>query len=312
MESIIVSANVVVPLMILMLIGFAVRKSGLVAEDTLIKANKLNYYITVPALCIKKLYESDFSQVSSPKLALTVLFSIIGVSLLCMLIVPRFVKDPPRRGTLIVSLSRANDVIFGLAIAQALFPASELAPFMLSLSISAPLFNLISVIEMEVNRGGRIPFFPTLKRIVLHPIILGCLTGLLLCLTHVTLPDVILSPVSSLAAIATPLSFIIIGSRIHLSAFLHDRKTIAVVSLFRLLIIPAVMLLLARLLHLDSVGMVTILCLFGGPCATVLYAFSCEMDGDEQLSSELIATTSTLAVFTMFLFICILKATGGI
>ena len=293
MESVIVSANVVVPLMILMLIGFAVRRSGLISENVLIRTNRLNYYIAVPALCIKKLYESDFSHIVSPKLALTVLFSIIGISLLCMLIIPRFVKDPPKRGTLILSLSRSNDVIFGLAIAQALFPASALAPFMLSLSISAPLFNLISVIEMEVNRGGRIRILPTLKRIVLHPIILGCLTGLFLTLTKIRLPGVILSPVNSLAAIATPLSFIIIGSRIHLSAFLNDRKTIAVV-------------------YLDSVGMVTMLCLFGGPCATVLYAFSCEMGGDEQLSSELIATTSTLAVFTMFLFICILKATGGI
>ena len=312
MESVIVSANVVVPLMILMLIGFAVRRSGLISENVLIRTNRLNYYIAVPALCIKKLYESDFSHIVSPKLALTVLFSIIGISLLCMLIIPRFVKDPPRRGTLILSLSRSNDVIFGLAIAQALFPANALAPFMLSLSISAPLFNLISVIEMEVNRGGRIRILPTLKRIVLHPIILGCLTGLFLTLTRIRLPEVILSPVSSLAAIATPLSFIIIGSRIHLSAFLNDRKTIAVVSLFRLLIIPAFMLLLGKFLNLDSVGMVTMLCLFGGPCATVLYAFSCEMGGDEQLSSELIATTSTLAVFTMFLFICILKATGGI
>ena len=312
MDSVVLSANIVVPLMILMLIGFAVRRSGLVSEEVLAKVNRLNYYVTVPALCIKKLYESDFSHITSPKLALTVLFSIIGVSLLCMLIIPSFVKDPPRRGTLILSLSRSNDVIFGLAIAQGLFPAAELAPFMLSLSISAPLFNLISVIEMEVNRGGRIRILPTLKRIVLHPIILGCLTGLFLCLTGIKLPTVILSPVSSLAAVATPLSFIIIGSRIHLSAFLRDRKTIAAVSLFRLLIIPAFMLVLGRLLALDSVGMVTLLCLFGGPCASVLYAFSSEMGGDEQLASELIATTSTLAVFTMFLFIWILKATGGI
>ena len=59
MESVIVSANVVVPLMILMLIGFAVRRSGLISENVLIKTNRLNYYIAVPALCIKKLYESE-------------------------------------------------------------------------------------------------------------------------------------------------------------------------------------------------------------------------------------------------------------
>ena len=312
MNILIQSANAVLPLFILMMIGFFVRKTSLVSEEVLVKVNRLNFYVGLPAICFHSISGGDFTTVTDLKLVLTVALGILGFFAISGLIVPRFVSDPKRRGSIILAVSRSNDVLFGLAVARALVPAEQMAPVMLAISIAALLTNTFSVIAMELNRGNKVRISVLVKKVLLNPIVIACTAGLLFSFAGIKLPVFLSSPIESLAGMATPLAFIIIGSRIHKDAFLHDRKTIATVSAVKLLLVPAIMLAVGFLVGLNKVEMLAVLCIFASPCATASYTLACEMGGDERLSSELIAVTSVISILTMFICTYVLTLLGGI
>ena len=53
MENLILSFNVVAPLLIYMLVGVLLRKTGIVSEQLMRDANKIIYYVTLPLMCYR-------------------------------------------------------------------------------------------------------------------------------------------------------------------------------------------------------------------------------------------------------------------
>ena len=312
MNAIIVSAEVVLPLLILMTVGVIVRKTGLIEEETLSKANKLVFYIGLPCLCTKCLYESDLKSITDAGFPLFIAGGIFIFFLIAAFLVPKFIKDPPKRGVLIQAFSRTNDAIFGLTIAASLLPSNQMTAEIIALSISAPLFNILGVIAMEVSRGEKPDIKYILRKIVTNPIIIGCVIGIIIVLAEIKIPDILYSPICTLSNMVTPVAFIIIGSRIHFSAIKKDKVWIILVSLFRLFLIPGIMVAAAILLKFPSPAVIATMCTFGSPVGTSTYSLSCELGGDDQLASELIAVTHALAIISMFILIVILKSYGGI
>ena len=54
--------------------------------------------------------------------------------------------------------------------------------------------------------------------------------------------------------------------------------------------------------------MITLLPLFGSPVATSSFAMAQQMGGDSDLAGQLVVYTSIFSIFTMFLWIVVLKS----
>lgn len=313
MENLLLSAEVVVPLLLLMLVGYIVRRTGLMDAAAFAMCNRLVFYVALPCLCAVSLYESDLANVEGAGGCL--LFCVAGITvsfLLALLLVPRFCSAPPRRGVIAQGAVRANDAIFGLAVAGALVPQQEMQVVLLSVSVSIPLFNLCGVTALELNRGGRVGVRVFARKILTNPIIIGCAVGALLNLCGARLPGMLLSPMRSLSALCTPLAFLVIGGTLRFSAMQQDRAAIVWTTLIKLVLLPAVMLVLALLLDFSPAAVITVLAVFGAPTALSSFPLACELGGDERLAGEIVAVTSVCSIVTMFLFIFILKQLGGI
>ena len=212
MQNLLLSAEVVVPLLILMIVGFIVRRTGLMDASALSKANRLVFYVCLPCLCAVNLYESDLAQLGDAGFCLLYDVGCILIAFfLSLLIVPRVCSKPSRRGVIMQAAIRSNGAIYGLAVASSLVPSDELQIVVLVVSASIPLFNLLGVTALEINRGGRVGAISVIKKITTNPIILGCLVGALLNLSGLRLPNVLLSPMKSLGSLCTPLAFLVIG-----------------------------------------------------------------------------------------------------
>ena len=307
MENLLLSFNVVAPLMIYMIIGVTLRNTGVVDEKIMRGTNNIIYYVTLPLMCYRAVAASDLKTMFDTPYLLYMTIGILALYAITALLVPVFCKDNRRRGVLILGIFRSNDAIFGLAVAAALLGENNLGMMSIGISLSVPLYGLLSVVAMERYRGERVHFGKVLLRVITNPIIISCVAGFAVNLLQIKLPVVLQKPIDGLAAVTSPLAFVLLGGTISFSAVKKNRKAITVVSLLRLFLIPIAVLAAFLALGFRGEFIVVVLILFGAPVAMVTYTMAVGMQADDELAGTLVAVTSVLSILSMFLFIFFLK-----
>ena len=310
MENLLLSFGVVAPLILYMAVGALLRKTGVMDEPSLRKANNIIFYVTLPLMCYRAIAASDLDTMLDTPYLLYMAIGIVILYALTAWIVPLVCKDDRRRGVLILSVFRSNDAIFGLAVAGALLGEDHLGLISIVISMCVPLFNLFSVVAMERYRGEKVNFGKVLLRILTNPIILGCIAGFAVNLLDLKLPVFLQKPIDGLASATTPLAFLLLGGTISFAAVKKNRLAISVVSLLRLLVIPVAVVGSLWLLGFRGEFLVVALIIFGAPVAMVTYNMAVAMQADDELAGTLVASTSILSIFTMFLFIFLFKQFG--
>lgn len=307
MENLLLSFNIVAPLIVYLLTGAALRKTGIVDEHAFRGANAIVFYATLPLLCMRAIGASDLSEMIKTPFLLYVLFGILLFFALSVLFVPRFCSDDKRRPVLVLGVFRSNDAIFGLGVAAALLGEDNMALMSLAIAMSIPLFNMLSVIVLERYTGGTIAWWRLILRVLKNPVVVGCVAGFIVNLTGLTFPAFLDTPMKGIASLTTPLAFITLGGTMTFAALKKNRLAITLVSLLRLLLIPAVSLAVLLALGFRGAPIVVALILFGAPVAMASYTMAVAARADDELAGSLVAVTSALSIVTMFFFIFVLK-----
>lgn len=307
MQNLLLSFNVVAPLMIYMLIGVLLRRANVVSEQLMRGANNIIYYVTLPLMCYRAIAVADIDAMFATPFLLYMAICILVVYVLAAVLVPVFCKENSRRGVLILGIFRSNDAIFGLAVAAALLGENNLGMMSVAISLSVPLFGTLSVIAMERYRGENVRFGSVLLRVMKNPIMIACFAGFFVNLLHIQLPAVVQKPVDALASVTTPLAFMLLGGTISFAAVKKNRVAITAISLLRLLLVPIFAVGTFLLLGFRGEYIVVALIIFGAPVAMVTYTMAVGMGADDELAGTLVAMTSILSIVSMFIFIFILK-----
>ncbi|MEG1054990.1 MAG: AEC family transporter, partial [Janthinobacterium sp.] len=100
--------NAVLPMFIIMSVGYFVKRIGLLLEDDIPRFNKIVFRVFMPCVVFYNLYSSDLSVAAQPRLILFTLAAVLGSYAVIALIVPRFVKNPEQRGVMIQGIYRSN------------------------------------------------------------------------------------------------------------------------------------------------------------------------------------------------------------
>lgn len=310
-ESFMVALNAVAPFMILLGIGFLAVRTGLTDRPFMNRLNALNFRLFFPFLMFNNIYSARPEDLPSAKLMIFAPAAIILLVLLLLLVVPRLVKENARRGVIIQALFRANFIIYGLPLTTYVFGQERSSVCGMMVMIVVSLFNVASVIILEIFReGGRVRPGKLLLGLVKNPLLQGCAAGLVCFLLRIRLPDFIASPVSSLATLATTLAMVILGANLVFSEIRKNRKTITAVLLVRLILLPLVTVPLGYAIGLRGVELFLVLMIFGTPVATASYPMAENMGGDGQLAGQLVFTSTVASLGTIFLFIYAMSRLG--
>lgn len=307
MENLLLSFSVVAPLMIYMIIGILLRRTGVVEERVMRGANNIVYYVTLPLMCYRAIATSDISAMFDTPYLLYMAIGILVLYALAALFVPILCKENKRRGVLILGVFRSNDAIFGLPVAAALLGADHLGLMSITISMSVPLFGVLAVVAMERYRGEQVRFGQVLLRMIKNPLLIACFAGFVVNLLGIKMPDLLQKPIDSLAAVTSPLAFILLGGTISFAAVKKNRAAITVISLIRLLVAPLVTVAALLLLGFRGEFIVVALIIFGAPVAMLTYSMAVGMQADDELAGTLVAVTSVLSIVTMFIFIFVFK-----
>lgn len=312
MENFITTANAVLPLFLLMALGYFIRRTPLMDEHTHQMMNKLIFKLFLPILLFKNISTSRMDALSGSWVFLFAIIAETAVFLILFAVVPLIEKENSRRGVLIQAMGRSNYALFGLPLVEILFPGQDTAVASILVAISVPIFNVMSVIALEVYRGGKINVGKILRGIVTNPLIISCALGFVWMMTGLTMPQFLQSAINDAAKIATPLSLFVLGGAFEFSRVQCNLRPLVIGTLGKLVIVPLVGLTVTVLCGFRGMELAAMGVAFMAPCAVSSYPMAQQMGGDGELAGQLVVFTTAFSMFTVFGFMFALKSFGFI
>ena len=307
MDNFLIAVNAVLPMFLMLLIGFAVHRINIIKEEHLPALNKIVFNVFFPFLMFNNVYGSDFSAAFNPLLlgfavvaVLVVYFSSLGFTLLVE-------KNNKSRGAMIQAMYRSNFVLMGMPIVSNIFGSESLGMTAMLVAVIVPMYNILAVITLEVFRGNKVHIGKIFLGIAKNPLILSSLAGVLAVVCGLKIPQTIENTISDMAAVATPLALLVLGASFKFESIKRCRRNLVICVFVRLVAVPALCLGSGAVLGIRGVDFVSLIGLFGAPCAISSYTMSRQMESDYELSAGTVVFTSILSCFTLFLWIFVFK-----
>ena len=135
LESFGVAFNAVAPFLIYLGIGFLIVRFGLADREFMTRLNTLNFKVFFPFLMFNNVYGAKPENMPSVKLMITGAVSVILLVILLVMIVPKIVKENPRRGVIIQGIFRSNFIIYGIPLTTSVFGEEKSSSPVLTLNI---------------------------------------------------------------------------------------------------------------------------------------------------------------------------------
>lgn len=311
MESFFVAINAVIPFLIYITFGYTMKAKKVLSEDFLQQLNRMVFKVFYPFMTFYNIYKADAGSLPRPVLLLFCGISILVLEVILVLIVPRIVKENPRRGVIIQAIYRSNFVLFGLPLTVAVFgdAASSVAAMVVTVVIT--IYNTTSVVILEMfNTEGKTNAKSILVNVAKNPLLQGAVIGLVFFLLGIKIPASILKPIAAFADMTSPLALFVLGGTLHFDAIQGNLKYLVPTLSFKLLILPAIMLPLAYLVGLRSLELFLVLAIYATPVAAASYPMAQNMGGDGELAGQMVVISTVASVGTLFLWIFFLKSVG--
>ena len=310
MENLMISANAVLPMCLVMALGYGTRRPGWLRREEISTINKIAFRIFLPCLLYYNIYCSDLSGSFDPLLMTYAVGGVLltfGLALGYTLLTE---KLPERRGVLIQGMFRSNYVIMGIPVATALLGADQLGTVSILIAVIVPLFNMLAVVVLEVFRGQKPKPLHILGQIAKNPLVIGSVLGILTLVAGIRLPHILEQTIQSVSAIASPLQLFLLGAFFQFSGLKTYHRELVTVSIAKLIVSPGLFLGLGALLGFRGVAFVSLIGIFASPTAVNSFTMAQQMGGDAELAGDIVVTTSAASILTMFFWIFLFKSLG--
>ncbi|MDR3121827.1 MAG: AEC family transporter [Clostridiales bacterium] len=309
MNSLLVASNVVLPLVVLIAVGYATKAVKWISYESYMQMNKLVFNILLPCVLFQNVYSASISELVNIKLVLFGLLSILAVFFCGIPIVRALTQDDKKRGVALQGIFRSNFVLYGLPIVQSMYSRERLASTTFLISMIVPLFNILAVVALEMfrNESGKVNVGKILFNIIRNPLIIGTALGILCSALRVEFPQIVQHSLDNLTSAATPIALIILGGTFQRQTLGENRRLLAAIASLKLVAVPAVFLGAALLLGFRDVELLAFVALFGSPAAVSSFSMAQQMGGDSELAGQNLLITTVASVFTIFLWVSVLN-----
>ncbi len=289
----------IVPVFLLIFIGFGLRARAVLAEGFWEPAERLTYFILFPALLVTTLSGADLAGLDVGGMAgavgaatLVIAFAALGAGAALKL-------DGPARTSLFQGAVRQNTYI-GLAVSFGVFGADGLAVAAVVLAVIVPLVNVLSVAMLACfGHGARPTFMGTARRMAENPLIIACVMGIGLNLAGLDLPPVIAPLLEILANGALPLGLLTVGAGLDIKAARAGGKAVGAAVCLRLVALPMITALACWMFGVSGIAAFVAVLFNGTPSAPTSYILARQLGGDARLMASIITVQTGLALITL-------------
>lgn len=331
-DILIFAVNSVLPVILLVALGYILKKTNFFTAEFLRVANKTVFRVLLPVLLFVNLAELDsFSQLKWD--AVLYALAVIAILFCIGLFLAHITSDRYQKGVMLQGVVRSNFALVGVPLAQLMAGDKGVQSAALLSAFTIPVFNVLSVIALSVyiqgEGGGKGRMAKTLRGILRNPLIIGVLAGIL-CVLLKPLAGHLPSGVTAfmgkftfvgtvleyLAKASTPVALLVLGGQFEKSSIKGLKKQIMLGVTGRLILAPliglggAVLLQKMGFLYFDNGTYAALIALFATPAAVASAIMAEEMGNDGQLAGQLVVWTTLLSAGVIFGAVAALRAWG--
>ena len=309
-DNLIFSLNATVPVFIIMIFGWVIRRIGLLDDHSTAQINKFVFRTLLPAMLFMDLSTADFRTVWDG-----------GYVLFCMLVTLASVsiavafsllhRDKCERGEIIQASYRSSAAVLGIAFINNIYGKATVAALMIVGTV--PLYNIIAVVTLSLtspDRGkgssGKL-WVNTLKGIATNPIILGIIAGMLWSVSGLHQPVIMSKSISYLGNMATPLSLIALGASVRFSEAKGKVPLTIGIACIKLLLFCGIFLPVAVKMGFRGEKLVAILVMLGSATTGSCFVMAKNLGHKGTITAFAVMLTTLCSAFTLTMWLFILK-----
>ncbi len=295
-------------LAILVVIGIAATKLGLISGDLKEGIARLVFNITLPLLILTNLSELDLTPEIIRNSGLVILFSYAG---LCLMLAVGIVSsgiqrlDPSKRTIHLLHSMFGNIVFLGYPLINTLFPGGEGLLY-------ATLFHLASnSLQWTLGvyllvRKEKVNWSAHLKHL-LNPNTIALVLGLIMMGFSIRFPAILRKPLGGLGNTTLYLSMIYIGAILAQTNFrgILRKGYIIVLSMNKLITTPFLLILVLKSAEtvfgfsLDETVASVVVLQVAMPCMAIIVVMAKQFGADEKQATENVLLSTILSLFTL-------------
>ena len=313
MNNLIFSLNATLPLFIMMVVGYILKRINFIDDHSSKCMNRLVFRVFLPALLFMDLAKEDFKAIWDGEMILFC-FIVTIISIIIAALISLADKNKVERGEIIQGAFRSAAATLGIAFMLNIYDSATAVALMIIGSV--PLYNVISVVVLSVTAENASNdnklMRKTLYNVVTNPIILSIAAGMVWSLLKIPMPVIMTKSVTYLANVASPLALIILGSEFEFKAAGEKFKEITIVSFAKLILWCAIFLPVAISLGFRDEKLVAILIMLGSGTTSSSFIMAKNMGHEGVISSSVVMITTLLMSFTMTFWLFLLKTLGYI
>ncbi|MBU3627719.1 AEC family transporter [Polynucleobacter sp. AP-Reno-20A-A9] len=298
--------NVVLPVFLLILIGYVGGRSGKLGINASVELNRFVVWLALPAQLFNFAANSGWQTLWQPGFITAFFLSCLIVFVLVLLISLMRNRDLAAASFDGLSASYSNTGYMGIPLCALALGQDGLAPAIISTFIVFVMFALATVlIEIGILSHKR-PHeigLSVIKSLCTNPLLVAPVAGLLWASSDLTLYDPIAQVIAFLAAASTPCALVSIG------LFLMQKSTSAPaqawgISLAKLILQPLIAWVIAApILGLPTLWVSAIVILSALPTGTGPFMLAQYYKADGSVISRVVLITTVGSLLTLSLFL---------
>ncbi len=291
----------IAPIFILIGLGWIAARTGFMPEALVGPLNRLVYYFAIPAFLFHAISNFPLSHGFNGRVVAITLGTVV-VIYLCSWGLTKALKIPPNKaGVTIQSACHSNAGYVGLPVAfyflgdPGLAQAGIISGFLM-ITQNVMSSTILQFFAREKSMGGH---FSLIVQYLKNPVIIGSMVGISASGLQIPVPDVIDRTLGMLGDLAPAAALLLIGASLSFKAIQSQKRLIAATVITKLILLPAVALVMFELLQIKADDFLPALILLATPTATVAYVMSRQMGSDAEIAVATISATTLMSALSL-------------
>jgi predicted permease len=301
--------DALIPVLALILIGFVIQRTAFLPPSFWPSAEKLTYYLLMPATLIHNLAGKEIGALPWMKILLSVEGTVLASAILITL---WWLTKKSMGGPAFTSLFQGGvrfNTFVALALAENLYGRDGLFLAAMGAGFMIILINVlcVSAFSLAVSSGAGVDPKRLLTDLLRNPLIIGCVIGVGLNASGLQLPSAIDGILALGGKAAFPVGLMAVGAAYRAENLMLHRHPLLVSSTVQFLCKPLIAWSLASALGLSGVSLRVVVLLFSVPTAPSAYILSRQMGGDHDSMAAIITAQTCLSFITLPLTVWLLR-----
>jgi len=312
LQNLIFAISLVVPVFLIVVLGYILKKVGMINDNFVSVSSKIVFNISLPALIFFQIADINLGEILNIS---QISFIYIGTLIsfgVAWIIAEILTKSGRDKASFIQGSFRGNFAIVGLAIIANFYGVENLGKASLVLAFTIPLYNILSVIALTVpfRKERELNYKNTLIEIAKNPLIIAVLAAIPFSYLRIRIPEVVHTTGNYLSALSLPLALIGIGGFLSFKDITKENSLTIISTSLKLVIIPLTATIAAYLLGFSGMDLGIIFILFACPTAIASFIMAEAMGANSRLAANILLLSTLASVVTMTLGLFILKENG--